>query len=96
MDVKDGTEEKDAPTHVKPLLEKMRHAGKGVIGMKILAQGDPCKGADRLEKARSSIRFALQSGVVDMMVIGFESPKQIAEIVSETKVACAEFGLHYA
>ncbi len=96
MDVKDGTQEKDAPHHIQPILEGMRASGKGVIGMKILAQGDKCRGIDRLTQARESLRFALKSGAVDMMVIGFESPRQIAEIVSETKVACAELGLHYA
>jgi len=91
---KDEPKEK-APDYVKPVLAKMRKAGKGVIGMKILAQGDMLKAEDRLARARESLRFALGSGVIDMMVIGFESPKQITEILGETRVAVAELGLPY-
>jgi 1-deoxyxylulose-5-phosphate synthase len=89
---KDAPKEK-APDYVKPVLQKMRKAGKGVIGMKILAQGDTMKGTDRVARIRESLRFALSSGAIDMMVIGFESPQQITEIVGETRVAVAELAL---
>jgi aryl-alcohol dehydrogenase-like predicted oxidoreductase len=92
MDGKRDVPEERNPDHVKPVLVKMRKAGKGVIGMKILAQGDMAKGEDRFARARESIRFALSTGAVDMMVIGFESPQQIAEIATETRIALAEVG----
>jgi len=83
----------DAPPEaVRPVLQRMKRANKGVIGMKILAQGDMTRGGDRLARARESLRFALDSGVLDALVIGFESPRQIDEIIGETRVALAELG----
>ena len=78
------------PDQVTPVLKRMRQSGKGVIGMKILAQGDMMRGEDRRAKAQESLRFGLGSGVLDMMVIGFESPQQIDEVLGETRVALAE------
>lgn len=96
MDVKKGEAEDRTPGFVKPVLQRMRQAGKGIIGMKILAQGDVLKNADKMTKARESIRHALTSGAVDMMVIGFESPKEITEIVRETQLALNEVGYRIA
>jgi diketogulonate reductase-like aldo/keto reductase len=90
MDGKKGEPESKAPDFVRPLLQKMRSAGKGVIGMKILAQGDIAKEQEKLSKMRESLRHALSTGAVDMMVIGFESPQQITEVMTETRVALAE------
>lgn len=92
MDNRKGAPREQAPDHVRPVLQRMRKAGKGVVGMKILAQGDMTKGDDRLARARESLRFALGSGTMDAMVIGFESPRQITEILGETRVALAEVG----
>lgn len=92
MDNKKDAPREKAPEYVRPVLERMKKAGKGVIGMKILAQGDMTKGDDRLARARESLRFALGSGVLDNFVIGFESPQQIDEILGETRVALAELG----
>ncbi len=91
MDTPQGESEANTPAIVKPVLQQMRAAGKGVIGMKILAQGDIAKGDDRLARARESIHHALSSGAVNMMVIGFESPQQITEIMRETQVALDDF-----
>lgn len=90
MDNREGEPETNAPQHVRPVLERMRKAGKAVIGMKILGQGDVMKATDKLALARKSLKFALGSGAIDMMVIGFESPRQITEIMTETKIALAE------
>jgi aryl-alcohol dehydrogenase-like predicted oxidoreductase len=93
MDTKKDQPEADTPMHVRPVLQSMRKAGKGVIGMKILAQGDVLKelsDSDRAAKARESIKHALSSGAVDMMVIGFESPKQITEVMAQTQIALNE------
>ena len=90
MDKPKGAPEASAPGHVTPVLKRMRQSGKGVIGMKILAQGDMLKGDDRLARARESLRFGLSSGVLDMMVIGFESPQQITEVLNETRVALVD------
>jgi 1-deoxyxylulose-5-phosphate synthase len=97
MDTLKGEPEATNSDLVKPVLVKMRKAGKGVIGMKIMAQGDVVKMGDKMALARESLRHALSTGAVDMMVIGFESPQQIAEITQETRIALAEVGYkHYA
>jgi predicted aldo/keto reductase-like oxidoreductase len=93
MDTKKDQPESDTPKFVKPILQKMRKAGKGVIGMKILAQGDVLKDlseAERAAKARESIKHALGSGAVDMMVIGLESSKQVIEVMAQAQVALNE------
>jgi aryl-alcohol dehydrogenase-like predicted oxidoreductase len=90
MDNRRGEPVEKAPEYVRPVLEKMRGAGKGVLAMKILAEGRAMRGDDRLQRARESIKFALASGVVHAMVIGFESTQQITEILNETRVALAE------
>lgn len=90
MDNAAGAPETDAPKHVAPVLKQMRDSGKAVIGMKILGQGDMVKGDDRRARARESLKFGLGSGVLSAMVIGFESPSQIDEILDDTRVALAE------
>lgn len=79
-----------APERVRSVLQRMRAAGKGVIGMKILAQGDRAKGPDRLENARASVQHAMSPRAVDMMIVGFESPEQVSEVLQQTKLALAQ------
>jgi aryl-alcohol dehydrogenase-like predicted oxidoreductase len=68
----------DKPEEVVPVLKDMRAQGKGVIGMKIFGQGDIKTPEDK----DASLRFALGSGAVDAMVIGFESPEQIDDAIA--------------
>jgi aryl-alcohol dehydrogenase-like predicted oxidoreductase len=90
MDQKPGDPPSKTPEQVRETLLRMRRAGKGVIGMKILANGDAVRGEDRLARARESIKFALASSALDMMIIGFESPRQIDEVFEETRIALEE------
>jgi len=64
------------PEEVVPALQKLHAAGKGVTGIKILGEG---KIADRREE---SLKYVLGLDCVDAIVIGFESPAQIDEIIS--------------
>ncbi|MBM3493154.1 MAG: aldo/keto reductase, partial [Armatimonadetes bacterium] len=84
MDVPPGETAQSSPPKVREVLKKMKDAGKGVIGMKVLAEGRMAKGPDKLERAYESIKFTLDSGVIDLMVVGFESEQQIDEIVGQT------------
>lgn len=61
------------PAKVAAVLKKMHDNGKGVVGMKIVSQGDAKEGAQRDE----SIRYVLGLGCVDAMIVGFEKPEQI-------------------
>jgi len=68
----DGT-----PDQVVPCLRAIHKNGKGIIGMKILGEGQ----FKTAEKQMESLRFVLGLGCVDCFVIGFESTKQIDEIL---------------
>jgi 1-deoxyxylulose-5-phosphate synthase len=75
-------------SHVLPVIEQikiMRQNGHGVIGMKMIGNGDFTNPADR----RTAIRFAIQSGLTDAVVIGFKSPEEIDEAVKTINGALA-------
>jgi predicted aldo/keto reductase-like oxidoreductase len=74
----DGT-----PEQVATCLKAMHERGKGIIGMKILAEGNLKKPEEQLQ----SLRFVLGLGCVDAFVIGFESPEQINQIMRLTETA---------
>ncbi len=58
-------------------ITAMHAKGRGVIGMKIVGNGDFTSPGDR----EKSVRYALSCGVVDSMVIGFKNPSEIDEAV---------------
>jgi predicted aldo/keto reductase-like oxidoreductase len=74
----DGT-----PEEVSACLKAMHAKGKGILGMKILAEGTLKKPEDQLK----SLRFVLGLGCVDAFVIGFESPEQIDQIMKLIETA---------
>jgi aryl-alcohol dehydrogenase-like predicted oxidoreductase len=63
------------PASVIEVLTQMKQAGKGVIGMKILAQGDL---SNRVDEA---LKHASQLDCLDTFTIGFTSPRQLDEAV---------------
>ena len=74
------------PDQVVPVLEKIREAGKGVLGMKILGEGDP----KVVEKMDQSLRFAAELGSIDAMTIGFMNEAEMDEVIQRiAKVATA-------
>jgi predicted aldo/keto reductase-like oxidoreductase len=72
----DGT-----PEQVSACLKAMHEQGKGILGMKILAEGQLKTENEQLE----SLRFVLGLGCVDAMVIGFESTQQIDQILERVE-----------
>ena len=80
---------KSDESHVGPVLKQIRKArknGHGVIGMKIIGNGDFTNAEDR----EKSIRFAMQCGLLDAAVIGFKSPAEIDEAIERVNRALAE------
>jgi predicted aldo/keto reductase-like oxidoreductase len=67
-------------------LKTMRAKGRGVIGMKIIGDGDFTNPEDR----EKSIRFAMSRPEVDAIVIGFKSPAEIDEAIRRVNGALAE------
>jgi aryl-alcohol dehydrogenase-like predicted oxidoreductase len=73
------------PDEVASVLEEMHAAGKGIIGMKILGEGQ----INTPERKDASLRFVLGLGTVDAFIIGFESTAQIDDLLQRTADAIA-------
>jgi 1-deoxyxylulose-5-phosphate synthase len=69
------------PETVLAVVKEMKAAGKGVVGMKILGQGDM---RDRQDEA---IRFALSTGVLDAFTIGAESKAEQQDLMRRIAAA---------
>lgn len=72
-----------------PVLEQlkaMRAKGRGVIGMKIIGNGDFTQAEDR----EKSIRFAMAQPEIDVIVIGFKTTAEIDEAIQRMNRALAE------
>ncbi len=76
------------PDEVASQLQEMHDAGKGVIGMKILAEG----AFKEPERRDASLRYVLGLGTVDAFIIGFESPEQVDDLLKRTGDAIAALG----
>ena len=76
-------------SHLPPVLAQMkviRQNRHGIIGMKLIGNGDFTDPADR-EKA---IRYVMQSDLTDAVTIGFKSPAEIDEAIERINRAFAE------
>ena len=76
-------------SHVAAVIEQlkiMRKNRHGVIGMKIIGDGDFVKPEDR----EKSIRFAMHCGLLDSIVIGFKDTAQIDEAIGRINSALAD------
>ena len=69
------------PDTVISVLKQMRAQGKGIVGMKILGQGD------LRDKPSEAIRYALGTGVLDAFTIGAESQAEQANLVQRIAAA---------
>jgi len=74
----DGT-----PDEVAACLKAMHAKGKGIIGMKILAEGT----LKTPEKQIESLRYVLGLGCLSCFVIGFENEQQIDQIMQRIEIA---------
>lgn len=63
------------PATVVGLLKEMKASGKGVIGMKILGQGDLRNRQDE------ALKYALSLGVLDAFTIGAESKAEQTDLI---------------
>ncbi len=73
----------DRPEVVISVLEKMKAAGKGVIGMKIFGQGGLSGTPDR------ALKHAAQLQCLDAFTIGFMSPRQVDDVIRRIPVVSA-------
>ncbi len=88
----DGEEEEvwnDRVHDISPVVDQlkaMRAKGRGVIGMKIIGNGDFVKAEDR----EKSIRWAMSRPELDAVVIGFKNRSEIDEAIRRMNSALAE------
>ncbi len=71
---------------VQQRMQTMRKNGHGVIGMKIIGNGQFVTA----EQRERSIRFAMQAGLVDAVVIGFKNTAEIDEAILRINRALAQ------
>lgn len=69
------------PATVVGVLKEMKAAGKAVVGMKILGQGQLTKRQDE------AIKYALSSGVLDAFTIGAESKQEQEDLIRRIAAA---------
>ncbi len=69
------------PQTVLEVVKEMKAAGKGVVGMKILGQGDMRNRQDE------AIRYALSTGVLDAFTIGAESKAEQEDLMRRIAAA---------
>jgi aryl-alcohol dehydrogenase-like predicted oxidoreductase len=80
---------KSDASHVPAVVEQikvMREKRHGVIGMKIMGEGDFTDPEDR----KKSLRFAMHSVPLDAIVIGFKSTEELDEAIRCINSALAE------
>lgn len=78
-------------SHVPDVVEQlkiMRANGHGILGMKIIGEGDFVS----REVREKSIRYVIQNGLVDAFTIGFKNAKEIDEAILLTNQALSEKG----
>jgi len=71
------------PEEVLPVLKKAHATGKGILGMKIVGEGE------LKDKIPESMKYALQSGCVDAMPIGFLDVSEIDSAITYLDAAAA-------
>jgi 1-deoxyxylulose-5-phosphate synthase len=69
------------PSTVTGVIREMRTAGKGIIGMKILGQGDMRNRQDE------ALKFALSLGLLDAFTIGAENKAEQEDLIARIEKA---------
>jgi aryl-alcohol dehydrogenase-like predicted oxidoreductase len=72
----------DKPEKVVPVLRKLHAAGKGVVGMKLIGEGQL---RNFPEKRDESARFVLGLGCVDVLNVGFEKVEEIDDFADRVR-----------
>ena len=76
---------------VVPVLQQIHAAGKGIIGMKLIGEGE-----FRNDKAKidETLRFVLGLGCVDALIVGFERQEEILDYKKRLTTALEEKAGH--
>jgi aryl-alcohol dehydrogenase-like predicted oxidoreductase len=74
--------DKKDPALVIPVIEKLHKEGKGIIGMKLIGNGNFKNDSEKID---ASLKYVLGLGTVDMIIVGFELPEQIDNYIGRVK-----------
>lgn len=74
--------DKNDPSKVTPVIEKLHREGKGIIGMKLIGAGKFRNEPARIDE---SLKFVLGLGTVDIVIVGFEMPEQIDNFIARVQ-----------
>jgi aryl-alcohol dehydrogenase-like predicted oxidoreductase len=74
--------DKKDPALVIPVIEKLHKEGKGIIGMKLIGNGNFKNDSEKID---ASLKYVLGLGTIDMIIIGFELPEQIDNYISRVR-----------
>lgn len=78
------TMDKKDPSLVIPVIEKLHKEGKGVIGMKLIGNGQYKNDSKKIDDA---LKYVFGLGTVDMIIVGFELPGQIDNYIGRVENA---------
>lgn len=70
------------PEKVAPMLKKLHKAGKAIVGMKILGEGEF---RNSNQKRDHSVRYVLGLDCVDTMIVGFEKVEEIDDFAARIR-----------
>lgn len=70
------------PDEVVPVLRKIKAAGKGIVGMKLVGEGRLRNDPDKRDE---SIRFVLGLGCVDVMTVGCETIQEVDDFTERVR-----------
>jgi aryl-alcohol dehydrogenase-like predicted oxidoreductase len=74
--------DKSDPATVIPVIAKLHKAGKGIIGMKLIGNGNFKNDPGKID---ASLKYVLGLGTVDMIIVGFELPEQIDNYIGRIR-----------
>ncbi|MEI6048320.1 MAG: aldo/keto reductase [Bacteroidota bacterium] len=74
--------DKKDPALVITVIEKLHKEGKGIIGMKLIGNGNFRNDSDKIDE---SLKYVLGLGTIDMIIVGFELPEQIDNYIARVK-----------
>ena len=75
------------PKEVMDVIHRMHASGKGVIGMKLVGNGDLRNDSAKIDQ---SLKFVLGLNSIDMVIVGFESSDQVDNYLDRMKGALKE------
>ena len=78
--------DKKDPALVIPVIEKLHKSGKGVIGMKLIGNGNFRNDSEKID---ASLKYVLGLGTIDLITVGFENPEQIDNYLARIRKVLA-------